>query len=681
MKTLLKSLLLLMLICSPPLMADEKIPFQPQDIFKLRSAANPLISPDGSRIIYLIFGIDVANDMPSSETWIMNADGSDKRQLLKDGGGVVWSPDGSQIAYIAPDDNEKAQIFLLDMNQAAAPVKVSDIDQSPSGLSWSPDGKSIAFFSFVPQDSPWQIDLPVEDGKPEGAKWSEEPLVIDRLNFRQDRVGYLPYGHDHISVISVETGEVRQLTKGNWPTSILIYGSNRNFIAWHASGKSLYFSATMDEAHDSLYEGYLNQVNLKTGKMTRVSREEGTWTAPKVSPDGKYIAYIGFDKAPRPVYQMQELWVSKTDGNERRRVSGDLDDTVFNFFWAKDSKTLYFNLAKQGQRQIYRTTIDSKPERLTEGAHVLTPTSMSDEGIIVGTRMSGLDPSEVFIFDPRKPEKRKQLTHHNDWLYEDRDRGEFRSLIFTSEDGTAVQGFFQLPPNFNPETRYPLLLWVHGGPYSAYGQIYQETVDYLAGRGYVVGLINYRTTVGYGTEFVGGVTGGFPGKEDFQDIMAGVDAVLAEGYVDPDRLFIAGCSAGGMETAWVVGHTDRFRAAVTMCTSVNPISAAGTSDYAIWVHRHRNKPFWEDPSEWLAHSSLMYVGNVKTPTAVFVGEHDTATPVGQSEEFYRALKLAGVPTRLVLFKDEWHWFVRPVNKIRMIEYMLDWFRQYDPAMQ
>ena len=218
--------------------------------------------------------------------------------------------------------------------------------------------------------------------------------------------------------------------------------------------------------------------------MTRVSREEGTWTAPKVSPDGKYIAYIGFDKAPRPVYQMQELWVSRTDGSERRRVSGNLDDTVFNFFWAKDSKTLYFNLAKQGERQIYRTTIDGKPERLTEGAHILTPTSMSNEGIIVGTRMSGLDPSEVFICRPPQTRKmRKQLTHHNDWLYEDRDRGEFRSLIFTSEDGTAVQGFFQLPPNFNPKTRYPLLLWVHGGPYSAYGQVYQETVDYLAGKG------------------------------------------------------------------------------------------------------------------------------------------------------------------------------------------------------
>jgi len=655
MKYVVKLCISLLLIFSGALIATEKVPFQPTDIFKLRSAGNPLISPDGKRIMYQVRSIDVANDVPSSETWIMNADGSNKRLLLKDGGGAVWSPDSSQIAYIAAGDNEKAQIFLLDMTQAAAPVQVSDIDQSPSGLSWSPDGKLIAYYSFVPQESPWQIDLPVAEDKPEGAKWSEEPLVIDRMNFRQDRVGYLPYGDDHIAVISVETGEVRQLTKGNWPTSILIYGANRNLIAWHPNGKSLYFPAT--------------------------SREEGTWTAPKVSPDGKYIAYVGFGKAPRPVYQMQELWVSKTDGSDRRRVSGDLDDTVFNYFWAKDSKTLYFNLAKQGERQIYRTTIKGKPERLTEGAHILTPTSMSDKGIIVGTRMSGLDPSEVFIFDPRRPAKRKQLTRHNDWLYEDRVRGEFRSLKFTSEDGTTVQGFFQLPPDFNPKIKYPLILWVHGGPYSAYGQVYQETVDYLAAKGYVIGLINYRTTVGYGSDFAGGVTGGFPGKEDFQDIMAGVDAILAEGYVDPDRLFIAGCSAGGMETAWVVGHTDRFRAAVTMCTSVNPISGAGTSDYAIWVHRHRNKPFWEDPSEWLEHSSLMQVGKVKTPTAVFVGEHDTATPVGQSEEYYRALKMAGVPTKLVLFKDEWHWFVRPVNKIRMIEYMLDWFRQYDPAVQ
>jgi len=681
MKNVLKPLVLLLLTCSLWVEADEKIPFQPADIFKLKSAANPLISPDGTRILYQVYSIDVANDMPAEETWIMNTDGSDKRPLIKEGGGFAWSPDSSKIAYIAAGDKEKAQIFLLDMSKPAAGVQISDLNESPWGLTWSPDGKSITFYSFVPGESPWQVALPEAVEKPAGANWSEEPLVIDKINYRADRAGYLPYGNDHVFVISTDSGEARQLTSGDWSASVLMYGGNRAYLSWHPDGDRIYFPALMDKVQDTTYAGYINEVNLKTGEARRITREEGNWGAPGISPDGKYLAYVGFDSAPAPIYQMQELWVSKIDGSDRQRVSGDLDDTVYNYFWGKDSKTLYFNLAKNGERQLYRATLQGKPKMLTEGEHQLTPTSMSDNGILAGTRTSGLEPAEAFTMDTRKPGKLRQLTHLNDWLYNERKRGEFKLVNFTSADGTAVQEWLQLPPDFDANKKYPLIVWIHGGPYSAYGQNYQETVDYLAAKGYVVALINYRSTTGYGTGFAGGVTGGFPGKQDFEDIMGGVDAALETGYVDAERMFVSGCSAGGIETAWVVAHTDRFKAAVAMCAIVNQISAAGTADYPIWGYRHRAKPFWEDPGEWLEHSSIMYVDQVKTPTAVFVGENDTGTPVSQSLEYFVALRLVGVPTRLVLLRDEGHWFIKPTNKIRMIEYMLDWFNQYDPALQ
>jgi dipeptidyl aminopeptidase/acylaminoacyl peptidase len=680
MKHLLKPLILLLLAFSLSAVASEKTPFQPQDIFKLKSAVNPLISPDGSRILYLVLGIDVANDAPTAETWIMNADGSDKRLLFKDGGGAAWSPDSTQIAYVAAGSNKKAQIFLLDMNKPAAAVQISDLNESPSGLTWSPDGKSIAFYSFVPAESPWQVELPADINRPEGANWSEDPLVIDTINFRADGAGYLPYGNDHVFVISTDGGEARQLTTGDWSASIIMYGANRSYLAWHPDSDRIFFPAFMGENQDTTYAGYINEVSLKTGKARRVTLEKGVWGSPGISPDGKYLAYIGFDSAPSPVYQMQELWVSKIDGSDRRRVSGDLDDTVFNYFWAKDSKTLYFNLATNGERQLYRTTLKGKPKQITRGEHMLTPGSISDDGIIAGTRGSGIEPSGIFVTNTHKPGKLQQLTHLNDWLYNDRKRGEFKRIDFTSADGTAVQEWLQLPPDFDAGKKYPLIVWIHGGPYSAYGQYYQETVDYLAAKGYVVALINYRSTVGYGTEFAGCVTGGFPGKQDFEDIMGGVDAALAAGYVDAERMFVAGCSAGGIETAWVVAHTDRFKAAVAMCAIVNQISGI-TADYPIWSFRHRAKPFWEDASAWLEHSSIMYVDQVKTPTAVFVGENDTGTPVSQSLEYFIALRMVGVPTKLVLLRDEGHWFIKPVNKIRMVEYMLDWFNQYDPALQ
>jgi len=680
MKHLLKPIILLLLTCSLSVLAVERIPFQPEDIFKLKSAGNPLISPDGTRIVYQVRSIDIANDTPTAETWIMNADGSDKRQLIKEGGGFAWSPDSSQLAYVAAGSNEKAQIFLLDMNKPAAGVEISDLDESPWGLTWSPDGKSIAFYNFVAGESPWLVEFPEAVGKLKTADWSADPLVINTINFRADRAGYLPYGNDHVFVISIDSGEDRQLTSGDWTASIIMYGANRSYLSWHPDGDSIFFPAYMEENHDISYAGYINEVNLKTGVARRVTKEDGVWGSPGISPDGNYLAYIGFDSAPSPVYQVQELWVSKVDGSDRRRVSGDLDDTVFNYLWAKDSKTLYFNLAKNGERQLYRATLEGKPDRLTEGEHMLTPTSLSDDGILVGTQGSGTKPSEVFVAKTRKPNKLNQLTYLNDWLYDERKRGAFQRIDFESADGTPVQQWLQLPPDFNTDKKYPLIVWIHGGPYSAYGEYYQETVDYLAAKGYVVALINYRSTVGYGTEFVGGVTGGFPGKEDFEDIMGGVDAALAAGYVDAERMFVAGCSAGGIETAWVVAHTDRFKAAVAMCAIVNQVSGI-TADYPIWSFRHRAKPYWEDPSEWLEHSSIMYVDQVKTPTAVFVGENDTGTPVSQSLEYFIALRMVGVPTKLVLLRDEGHWFIKPSNKVRMIEYMLDWFNQYDPALQ
>jgi len=681
MKNILKPFILLLLACSLSVVANEKIPFQPQDIFKLKSAGNPLISPDGTRILYQVYSIDVANDAPTAETWIMNADGSEKRQLIREGGGFAWSPDSSQLAYVAAGSNEKAQIFLLDMNKPATGLEISDLDESPWGLTWSPDGKSIAFYSFVPGESPWQVELPEAVGELKGANWSADPLVIDTLNFRADRAGYLPYGNDHVFVIAVDSGETRQLTSGDWTASIIMYGANRSYLGWHPNGNSVFFPALMEENSDISYAGYINEVSLKTGESRRVTLEEGVWGSPSISPDGKYLAYIGFDSAPSPVYQMQELWVSKIDGSDRQRVSGDLDDTVFNYFWANDSEALYFNLAKNGERQLYRTTLEGKPKMLTKGKHMLTPTSLSADGILSGTKGSGTEPSEVFVTKTRNFNKLNQLTHLNDWLYDERKRGAFQRIDFVSADGTPVQQWLQLPSDFDPDKKYPLIVWIHGGPYSAYGEYYQETVDYLAAKGYVVALINYRSTLGYGTEFAGGVTGGFPGKQDFEDIMGGVDAALAEGYVDAERMFVAGCSAGGIETAWVVAHTDRFKAAVAMCAIVNQISAAGTADYPIWGYRHRAKPFWEDPDEWLEHSAIMYVDQVKTPTAVFVGENDTGTPVSQSLEYFVALRLVGVPTKLVLLRDEGHWFIKPVNKIRMIEYMLDWFNQFDPASQ
>jgi dipeptidyl aminopeptidase/acylaminoacyl peptidase len=300
---------------------------------------------------------------------------------------------------------------------------------------------------------------------------------------------------------------------------------------------------------------------------------------------------------------------------------------------------------------------------------------ISSKGVAVGTLTSFSQPGDVVIFDLKTPASIKQLTAVNEDILAGRKLGEVKEIWYTSVDGTKVQGWYITPPDFDPSRKYPMQLHIHGGPHSMYGVGFNYGWQEHAANDYVILYTNPRGSTGYGSAFGNAIKNAYPDK-DFNDLMAGVDALVAKGFVDSQNLFVTGCSGGGVLTAWTVGHTDRFAAASANCPVIDWLSFVGTTDGASWYYNFAKLP-WEDPTEHIKRSPLTYVGNVKTPTMLMTGVNDLRTPMPQTEQFYSALKLRNVPTAMIRFNDEWHGTTSvPSNFVRTQLYLRYWFDKY-----
>jgi dipeptidyl aminopeptidase/acylaminoacyl peptidase len=312
---------------------------------------------------------------------------------------------------------------------------------------------------------------------------------------------------------------------------------------------------------------------------------------------------------------------------------------------------------------------------------MLTVTSVSDTGIAVALNSTPTRPVDIYSFDVNNPDQMTRLTHINDNLLASIKLGEVEEVWYKSTDDLDVQGWIVKPPDFDPSQKYPLMLAIHGGPHGMYNVGFNFGWQNHAANGYVVLYTNPRGSSGYGTEFGNAINRAYPDK-DYDDLMNGVDRVIADGYVDEDNMYVYGCSGGGVLTAWVVGHTDRFAAASSNCPVINWLSFVGTTDGIGWYRNFDNYP-WDDPSEHLRRSPLMYIGNVTTPTMLMTGVNDLRTPISQTEEFYSALQVMRVPTAMIRFNDEWHGTSsKPSNYLRTQLYLRHWFERYmaDDAM-
>lgn len=635
----------------------------------MEEVSEPQISPDGKQIVFTRRWVDKLNDKWESALWIMNADGSKQRFLVK-GSSARWSPDGTRIAYLAEGEPKGTQIFVRWMDAEGATTQITRVEKSPANLVWSPDGQAVAFAMLVPKKETWNIKMPA---RPEGAKWTKDPRLVERFVYRADRTGFLDEGFRHIFLVPAAGGTPRQLTAGDYNHPTGAFGGGA--LSWTSDGGEILFSGLrVDDWEYAWLESEVYAVNVRDSAIRQLTRRKGPDQNPVVSPDGKLVAYTGHDWTD-DTYIDAKLYVMGIDGSNPRALAPNFERTPQRITWAPDGSGVYFTCEDRGTRNLHFASLKGEVRQITQGNHIFNVTDINPNGLAVGTLSSYHKPGDVVTFELRKPEP-KQLTFVNDDILAGVKLGAVEEIWYTSVDNFRIQGWVIKPPDFDPQKKHPLMLTIHGGPHAMYNVGFNFGWQNHAAEGYLVLYTNPRGSSGYGSAFGNAIKNAYPSK-DYDDLMKGVDEAIATGYVDTRNLFVYGCSGGGVLTAWIVGHTDRFAAASSNCPVINWLSFGGTTDINMWGYRRFNKLPWEDPTLALKHSPLMYAGNVKTPTMLMTGELDLRTPISQTEEFYQALKLRKVPTAMVRFNDEYHGTTsKPSNFLRTQLYLRHWFEKY-----
>ena len=626
--------------------------------------SNPTISPNGEQILYSRSWINLIDDKRETDLWIMNKNGSTNRFFLNGSNGK-WSPDGSKIAFIKKGEPNGTQIFIKYLGVEGEPTQITKLEKSPSSMEWSPDGKFIAFLMHVSSEA--ALDPIGVPERPKGATWTKGPQVIDQVDYSQDRVGFLERGFRQIFVVPSEGGTARQITFGEFDD---ISGG----ISWLKDSESIVFSSYQKEdAEYARGQSNLYSVNINNLNLIELTSRDGTESSPTVSPDGSKIAFVGSTRT-KNFYQDRKMYVMDIDGSNLRCITESLDQTPSPGVWGKNSSGVYFNVREFGQSNVYHADIKGKVKKITNGNHMLTMNDLVGSDA-VATWTDPSNPSDIISFSIDKPNKINRLTDVNKDIFYNVEFGEVEEITYKSVDEKYVQGWIVKPPNFDSNKKYPLVLRIHGGPHSMYHVGFNYNFQLHAAQDQVVLYTNPRGSTGYGYDFANAIQNAYPGN-DYDDIMYGVDEVISRGYIDENRMYVYGGSGGGVLTSWIVGKTDRFAAASVNYPVTNWFSFVGTTDGATWYYNFKNYP-WEDPSEHIKRSPLMYVANVKTPTMLMCGEEDLRTPISQTEEYYQALKMNKVPTVMIRFKDEYHGTSsKPSNFLRTHGYINAWFDKH-----
>jgi dipeptidyl aminopeptidase/acylaminoacyl peptidase len=664
----------LVLVTSLAGAAGDSRRLQSIDVFQLEYADDVQISPDGSRIVYVRTSFDIMTDRARRNLWLVNADGTNHRPLRSESKNFMsprWSPDGTRLAYVsAAEGSPQLYVRWMDSGQTAL---LTNLVQAPGAIAWSPDGKSIAFSQLVPGT---KAPLAQPPPKPEGASWAPPVKVIDSVIYRADGEGFLQSGFNHLFIVSAEGGTARQLTEGDFH-----HGGPLSFTP---DSKHIVFSANRgpDWERDP-QESEVYAVEISSGKLTQLTTRDGPDNSPVVSPDGRRIAWLGFDDRLQG-YQVTHLYVMDIDGANPRPVTAKFDREIENPRWAADSRGLFFAYDERGVKKLGLVSLDGKVRNIAEGVggtdlgrpYTSGMYSVARNGRVAFTHNTTSRPADVATATPGGATR--VLTALNDDLFANRKLGAVRELEWRStHDQREIQGWVITPPDFDPAKKYPMILEIHGGPFTAYGPNYTTELQLMAAAGYLVLYTNPRGSTSYGEEFGNLIHHAYPGN-DYDDLMSGVDALIAQGNVDAGNLFVTGGSGGGVLTAWIVGKTDRFRAAVVAKPVINWASFALTSDITSFFYKYWFGAYpWEQPEQYWKRSPLSLVGNVKTPTMLLTGEADYRTPIAESEQYYQALKLRNVDTLMVRIPEASHGMVgRPSNLIAKVDNILAWFEKY-----
>ncbi|MSR02466.1 MAG: S9 family peptidase [Gemmatimonadetes bacterium] len=673
-------LLVWLLLLAVPAAAQQKL--TPADIFQLEYVADPQISPDGQLIVYVRQWQDPMTDRRYSNLWLVKADGSDHRPLTT--GKFVeshprWAPDGKRIAYLCDKDGGP-QVYVRWLDGGLT-QPVTNTMSPPTTPTWSPDGNWIAFLSLVRKPA-LVVGQPL--AAPPGATWAPPPKYTDKLVFRFDGVGEVPTGFVHVFVVPAEGGTARQLTSGDFNHGGTPYGGGS--IAWAPDGAEVLISARRGENPEwNSRESELFAVAVKDGALRRLTDRFGPDQSPAVSPDGRLIAYTGYDDRKQG-YQNTLLYLMNRDGSGKRVLSSRIDNSVGSPVWAADGKGVYVQVDDRGNTKVNLIALDGTVRVVAKdlgsgtSAYSGGSFSVSKDGSIAFSWSTTGQPSEVAVVRPTPiaAAAAKIVTAINADVLADRAIGQVEEIWWkSSKDSLPIQGWIIKPPGFDPSRKYPMILEIHGGPFANYGDRFDEEKQLMAAAGYVVLYTNPRGSTSYGEKFGNLIHHAYPG-DDFFDLNSGVDAVVAKGYVDPDNLFVTGGSGGGVLTAWMIGHTNRFKAALAFYPVINWESFSLTADMAPSSVNNWFPGFpWDNAENYAKRSLLSVVKNVKTPTLVMTGEEDFRTPMSESEQYYKALKMLGVESVLVRVPEEPHGIRRrPSHEASKITTLEGWFAKF-----
>ncbi len=670
--------------------ADGKRSITVTDLYDFRWIADAQISGEGSDVIYTLVKTTAKHDDYQTSLWIIPSAGGPARQLTSGphDSGARWSPDGKMVAFLRRGE-KTVQIYLLSMSGGEA-RPLTEVPKGAGEPVWSPDGRKIAFVSTtIPSDF---------ESKKDDAEESDV-RVITAAKYRLNGAGY-PDRQSHIWVVDVpgtpaSAQKARQITSGEFSESD---------ITWSRDGSNIYFTSNRVKESDFLppdSDVYL--VSAGGGALTKVASIDGPIHGLALSPDGAKIAFIGAINSaggPARSYSQPDLFVTGAQpGSTPKNLTATYDFDIgggvggdqspprgsgrSNPYWSADGKSIVVASAEQGRVNLKRVDAESgKMSALTDGNFDVFSYQATANGSKIAALISTpVNIGDLFILDGKSGHS-QQITRINGELFTQLNLTEPEMIWYKSFDGRQIQAWVQRPPDFQEGRKYPMILDIHGGPHSAYGYTFDHEFQWMAAKGYVVLYPNPRGSTSYGQEFGNIIQHRYPG-DDFKDLMAGVDEVIAKGWADPDRLGVTGGSGGGVLTNWTIGHTNRFKAAA---------SQRSIADWAGWWYGadmiapswFQGAP-WESEADFKARSPITYVTKITTPLMLIEGESDFRTPPAYGgEQMFRALKYLHKTAVMVRFPGESHELSRsgkPVHRVERLRHIVAWFDKYTQGQE
>jgi dipeptidyl aminopeptidase/acylaminoacyl peptidase len=650
------------------------------DAFQIKRVGDPQISPDDKWVAYTVSTTSLKDERSETQIWMAPLSGGEAIPLTAKGvssSSPRWSPDGKYLAFIssrsvgppapgapAAGDGPRAQVWLLDRRGGEA-QQLTEVRQGVGGFEWSPDSTRLVLTIRDPR--------PEEAGEqPQPRPRTQPPWVIDRLQFKQDVIGYLDRRRTHLYVFDVASKKLTQITSGDYEDG---------GAAWSPDGKLIAFVSNRTAEPDSNFNSDIWLVaadNTDKGQtLVQLTTNPGPDRQAAWSPDGKSVAYVTATDVKNFWYATNYLAVVGVPDAAGKIpaaqiVTQKLDRNVGNPEFAPDGKSIYFVLEDQGERHLAQIALGSNSiTRPVAGARSVGAFALAKNGAVAVRISESSVPGEIFVSEGGAL---RRLTRANDALMAQLDLSAPEKIKFKSKDGTPIEGYLFKPIGYQPGLRYPTLLRIHGGPVAQYEASFNFESQLFAANGYAVLNINPRGSSGYGQAFSQAIFADW-GNKDYEDVMAGVDYAIAQGIADPERLGVGGWSYGGMLTNYTITQTTRFKAAISGA-SVGLVSALYGHDH---YQRHYEVELglpWQNRAVWDRVSPFWKVEKITTPTLWICGERDWNVPVINSEQMYQGMKRLGRTTQLVVYPGEFHGIQRPSYQKDRFERYLAWYGQY-----